>query len=206
MSQPQERAGAWGILLAQSVPAKKDPDNSPSRTSRRLVPILALFMSSEHSEAPVERGRGDPRDALLSGLGTALPEQVRTEKRQGGGLLKRLWWYTTPLVCKCLSLPGASRILWLVASSVCCLPRPRNAHCVQSPCYIRYPGGTKEAERRLPHFGELDINWALGWQSGQNMPLIVKNGGCGPAPSSRISCVTLGSLLIFSASVSWCVG
>lgn len=52
--------GPQGILLAQSVPVKKDPDNSPSLTSIRLVPIFALFMSSEHSEAPKERGRREP--------------------------------------------------------------------------------------------------------------------------------------------------
>lgn len=54
-----------GILLAQSILAKKDPDNSPSLTSMRLVPILAVFMSSEHSEAPKERGRGEPESMSL---------------------------------------------------------------------------------------------------------------------------------------------
>lgn len=52
-----------GARNAQLI--KIDPDNSPSLTSMRLVPILALFMSSEHSEAPKERGRGEPESMSL---------------------------------------------------------------------------------------------------------------------------------------------
>ena len=76
------------------------------------------------------------------------------------GAEEKTWVVHSTLVCKSLSLPGASRILCLLASSVCRLRRPQNTHCVQNLCYIGYPAGPKEAERCLFPLRELDIRVA----------------------------------------------
>lgn len=119
-------------------------------------------------------------------MSTALSEQVRSEKRQGMGAAEKTWVVHNTLVCKSLSLPGASRILWLLASSsVICAG-------LRTPivCKVCATSGTLEVQKKQKAISFPSGNWTLGWQSGQNVPLIVKD-----VPSSCISCVILGRCL-----------
>lgn len=107
----------------------------------------------------------------------------------GWGLLKRFGWYTTPWSARAspfLEPPGFSGC-WHHQSVVY-----DDTHCVQRTpivCKVCAISGTLEVQKKQKGIS-FSGSWTLGWQSGQNVPLIVKD-----APSSCISYVILGRCL-----------
>ena len=118
-------------------------------------------------------------------MSTALSEQVR-RRGKGWGLRKRLGWYTAPWSAKAspfLELPGFSACWHHLSVVYAGLRTP-------IVCKICATSGTLQVQKKQKGVSFPSGSWTLGWQSGQNVPLIGKD-----APSSCISCVILGRCL-----------